>query len=59
MAKAAGSNVARTKTLACDVAEHLRTPEEMAACLDAWLVEASDDAAGIAARWATSREPRG
>ena len=31
-----------------DVAEHLRTPEEMAAYLDAWLVEAPDDAAGIA-----------
>ena len=31
-----------------DVAEHLRTPEEMAAYLDAWLDEAPDDAAGIA-----------
>ena len=31
-----------------DVAEHLRTPEEMAAYLDAWLEEAPDDAAGIA-----------
>lgn len=31
-----------------DVAEHLRTPEEMAAYLDAWLAEAPDDAAGIA-----------
>lgn len=28
--------------------EHLRTPEEMAAYLDAWLEEAPDDAAGIA-----------
>jgi probable addiction module antidote protein len=31
-----------------DVAEQLRTPEEMAAYLDAWLTEAPDDAAGIA-----------
>ncbi|WP_180125685.1 addiction module antidote protein [Rhodoferax sp. BLA1] len=38
----------KTKTLAYDVAQQLRTPEEMAAYLDAWLVEAPDDAAGIA-----------
>jgi probable addiction module antidote protein len=37
-----------TKTTPYDVAEHLRTPEEMAACLDAWLTEAPDAAAGIA-----------
>jgi probable addiction module antidote protein len=37
-----------TKTTPYDVAEHLRTPEEMAAYLDAWLKEAPDDAAGIA-----------
>ena len=37
-----------TKTSPYDVAEHLRTPEEMAAYLDAWLDEAPDDAAGIA-----------
>jgi probable addiction module antidote protein len=30
------------------VAEQLRTPEEMAAYLDAWLEEAPDDASGIA-----------
>jgi probable addiction module antidote protein len=48
MAKATGTQVAKTKTLAYDVAEQLRTPEEMAAYLDAWLVEAPDDAAGIA-----------
>jgi len=39
---------ARTKTVAYDVAEQLRTPEEMAAYLDAWFEEAPDDAAGIA-----------
>ena len=37
-----------TKTLAYDVAEQLRTPEEMAAYLDAWLEEAADDVSGIA-----------
>lgn len=37
-----------TKTSPYDVAEHLRTPDEMAAYLDAWLDEAPDDAAGIA-----------
>src|SRR6185436_882493 len=37
-----------TKTIPYDVSEQLRTPEEMAAYLDAWLEEAPDDAAGIA-----------
>ena len=37
-----------TKTLAYDVAEQLRTHEEMAAYLDAWLMEAPDDIGGIA-----------
>lgn len=36
------------RTLAYDVAELLRTPEERAAYLDAWLAEAPDDVAGIA-----------
>lgn len=36
------------KTSPYDVAEHLRTPQEMAAYLDAWMEEAPDDAAGIA-----------
>jgi len=48
MSKAATKKTAKTKTAAYDVAEHLRTPEEMAAYLDAWFVEAPDDAAGIA-----------
>ena len=38
----------KLKTSAYDVAEHLRTPEEMAAYLDAWLNEAPDDVSGIA-----------
>src|ERR1035437_2644302 len=38
----------KTKTIAYDVAEQLRTPQEMAAYLDAWLNEAPDDAVGIA-----------
>ena len=40
--------VRRTKTSPYDVAEHLRTPDEMAAYLDAWLDEAPDDPSGIA-----------
>ena len=48
MPKAAPKKTARTKTLPYDVAAQLRTPEEMAAYLDAWLVEAPDDAVGIA-----------
>ena len=43
-----GKTKANTKTVAYDVSEQLRTPEEMAAYLDAWLVDAPDDAAGIA-----------
>lgn len=39
---------AKAKTTPYDVAEHLRTPEEMAAYLDAWFEEAPDDAVGIA-----------
>lgn len=51
MAKAASKpktlSTARTKTVAYEVAEQLRTPEEMAAYLDAWLAEAPDDPVGI------------
>jgi probable addiction module antidote protein len=39
---------ARTRTVPYDVTAQLRTPEEMAAYLDAWLTEAPDDASGIA-----------
>lgn len=46
--KPKGSATSRTKTVPYDVAEQLRTPEEMAAYLNAWLEEAPDDAAGIA-----------
>ena len=38
----------KTKTIPYDVAQQLRTPQEMAAYLDGWLNEAPDDAAGIA-----------
>ena len=52
MAKAVANEKAgprtATKTVPYDVAEQLRTPEEMAAYLDAWLAEAPEDAAGIA-----------
>jgi len=40
--------VAKTRTSRYDVAEHLRTPEEMAAYLEACLEEASGDATFIA-----------
>jgi probable addiction module antidote protein len=42
------SKSSKTRTTPYDVAEHLRTPEEMAAYLDAWLDEAPDDVSGIA-----------
>ena len=40
--------MARTKTTRFDVAEHLRTPEDMAAYLEACMEEANGDAAFIA-----------
>src|SRR5215211_7745180 len=48
MTKTAAKKTQGTRTTPYDVAEHLRTPEEMAAYLDAWFEEAPDDAAGIA-----------
>jgi probable addiction module antidote protein len=45
--KSKGTASPRTRTVAYDIAQQLRTPEEMAAYLDAWLEEAPDDAAGI------------
>src|SRR6185295_5749821 len=48
MPKSDAKQPTKTKTTPYDVAEHLRTPKEMAAYLDAWLEEAPDDAAGIA-----------
>jgi len=48
MAKTTAKSSPRTKTIPYDVAEQLRTPEEMAAYLDAWFEMAPDDAAGIA-----------
>jgi probable addiction module antidote protein len=38
----------RIKLHRVDAANYLRTPEDMAAYLDAWLEEAPDDVAGIA-----------
>ena len=48
MTKLSVKAVAKTKTVPYDVAEQLRTSEEMAAYLDAWLTDAPEDAAGIA-----------
>ena len=43
---ATGSRAKPKKTVPYDVSEQLSTPKEMAAYLDVWLVEASDDAVG-------------
>ena len=48
MPKSPTRQVPKVKTIPYDVAEQLRTPEEMAAYLNAWLSEASGDVAGIA-----------
>jgi probable addiction module antidote protein len=48
MPKTVARKPARAKITPYDVAEDLRTPEEMAADLDAWHEEAPDDTAGIA-----------
>lgn len=48
MTKAKTKRAAKTRTAPYDVAEQLRTPEEIAAYLDAWFEEAPDDAAGFA-----------
>src|SRR5688572_13986212 len=48
MANAVVKKKSKIKTVPDGVSEQLRTPEEMAAYLDAWLEEAPDDAAGIA-----------
>ncbi|MBW8830998.1 MAG: putative addiction module antidote protein [Burkholderiales bacterium] len=48
MATTARRKPTKLKASAYDVAEHLRTPEEMAAYLDAWLEQAPDDVSGIA-----------
>ncbi len=48
MTKGTTKKATKTRTTPYDVAEHLRSPAEMAAYLDAWFEEAPDDAAGIA-----------
>ena len=48
MRKKISKPTGKTKTVPYEVAEQLRTPDERAAYLDAWLNEAPDDAAGIA-----------
>jgi probable addiction module antidote protein len=48
ISKAVASATKVTNTVAYDVSEQLRTPEEMAAYLDAWLEEAPEDVSGIA-----------
>ncbi|MBK6657196.1 MAG: putative addiction module antidote protein [Proteobacteria bacterium] len=63
MAKTVKKKVAnskpKTKTFPYDVAEQLRTPEEMAAYLDAWLDEYPDDVTGIARALGTVARAKG
>lgn len=65
MAKAAKKKASKarpktkTKTIPYDVAEHLRTPEEMAAYIDVWLEDYPDDAAGIARALGTVARAKG
>lgn len=47
MARNPAKKTAKAKTQRYDVAEQLRTPEEMAAYLDAWLSDYPEDSAGI------------
>lgn len=42
------SNSKSVKLSRCDVADHLQSPEDMAAYLEAWLDEFPDDVSGIA-----------
>jgi len=49
----------KTRTLPYDVAEQLRTPEEIAAYLNAWLEEAPDDTAGFVRALANIVRSRG
>jgi probable addiction module antidote protein len=46
--KATAKKTRKIKTKLFDVADYLRTPEDIAAYLDAWLEEAPEDATGIA-----------
>lgn len=48
MKKTSSKNGLKTKMVPYDVADQLRTSEEMAEYLDAWLTEAPEDVAGIA-----------
>ena len=47
MSKTSTKATTKTKTLPYDVAEQLRTPQEIVAYLDAWLVDGPNDIAGI------------
>ena len=51
--------MSKTKTKSFDVAEHLRTPEEMAAYLEATLEDSGGDAAAIASALGDIARARG
>ena len=48
MSRSARKRTKKTKTTVYDISKLLRTLEDMAAYLDAWLAEAPDDVPGIA-----------
>jgi DNA-binding phage protein len=58
MPKSAKRKTTKTRTVPYDVAEQLRSPDEMAAYLDAWLAEAPDDVAALPERWVMSHAPK-
>jgi probable addiction module antidote protein len=59
MAKPAVRSKRKASTRPFDVAEHLRTPEEIAAYLDAWLEQAPDDVAGLTRALGDAARARG
>ncbi len=59
MAGTARRKSSKVKIAPFDVADHLRTPEDMAAYLDAWLEESPDDTAGMARALGTLARAKG
>lgn len=59
MAGTARRKSPKVKFAPFDVADHLRTPEVMAAYLDAWLEDSPDDTAGIARALGTCARAKG
>jgi len=58
MPKTPAKKPTKTKTTPYDVAEHLRTPEEMAAYIDAWFEEGQTTQQGSSERLGISHAPK-